>query len=136
MRLLSLLRMENVMKNLQMNQVYKQNDVNLNFLGVESVKGCDAGVEKEMQCKVCNVKFDSKKIVEFILHEKECGVTKTEKKLASEKKVAAVSLEMPEKLSKRCPICKHDIKAAGKGVEKLPGRSFVGSNSMTMLRVP
>jgi len=69
----------------------------------------------EMQCKVCNVKFDSKKIVEFILHEKECGVIKAQKKLASQKKVDGVSLEMPEKLSKRCPICKHDIKAAGKG---------------------
>jgi len=107
--------MENVMKNLEMNQVYKQNDVNLNFLGVESATGSDAVVEKEMQCKVCNVKFDSKKIVEFILHEKECGVSKPQKKLVSEKKVAAVTLEMPEKLSKRCPICKHDIKAAGKG---------------------
>jgi len=54
--LLNTLKMENVIKNLQMNQVYKQNDVNLNFLGGESVTDCvtvDKKELKEMQCKVC-----------------------------------------------------------------------------------
>jgi len=124
--LLNTLKMENVTKNLQMNQVYKQNDVNLNFLGGESVTDCvtvDKKELKEMQCKVCNLKFDSKKIVEFILHEKECGVSYRQsvakKKQVSLKKVSPVNVlmgsEMPEKLSKRCPICKQNIKAAGKG---------------------
>ena len=108
--------------------VYKQNDVNLNFLGGESVTDCvtvDKKELKEMQCKVCNLKFDSKKIVEFILHEKECGVSyrqsavEAKKKLVSQKKASPANVlarsEMPEKLSKKCPICKQNIKAAGKG---------------------
>ena len=123
-RLLSLLGMESLMKNLQMDQVHKQRekDLNLNLLGggntVRVRKDLleeKPGLVKEMECKVCNVKYDSKKLVEFIIHERECGVTKDEamKKVASPRKVALVVSAAP--LSKRCPICKHDIKAAGRG---------------------
>ena len=86
-RLLSLLGMESVMKNLQMDQVHKQRekDLNLNLLGGGNTVRVrkdfleeKPGLVKEMECKVCNVKYDSKKLVEFIIHERECGVTKDE----------------------------------------------------------
>jgi len=118
LRLLSLLRMDNVIKNLQVNQVFKPKDVNLNDM-VEV--GQDQPQEEEQkECKICKKKFQGRKKVELVLHETECAKKKAEKspsRLESQKKRRRISAgsEQAEKLTKRCPICHHDIAAAGKG---------------------
>ena len=96
LRLLSLLKMENVIKNLQVNQVYRPKDVNLNDL-----------VEQ------------GRKTTGLVLHETECVRKKAEKspsKLENQRKrKRSPASDQVEKLTKRCPICHHDIAAAGRG---------------------
>ena len=102
LRLLSLLRMDNVIKNLQGYQVFKPKDVNLNHMVVEVEQ--DQPEEEKQK----------------LLHETECAKKKAEKspsKLESQKKRKRISAgsEQAEKLTKRCPICQNDIAASGKG---------------------
>ena len=119
LRLLSQLRMENVIRNLRVNQVYKPKDVNLNDL-VE--KQDQKQAEEQKECKICQKKFQGRKMVELVLHETECAKRKAEKEKSQSKpespkkrKVSPARSEQAEKLTKRCPICQHDIAAAGKG---------------------
>ena len=112
-----MLRMENVLKNLQVNQ-YMPKDVNLNEVEVEEQDQQE--VKEQKVCKICQKKFQGKKMVELVLHETECAKKKAEKsqsKLETSQKKKRISAgpEEAEKLTKRCPICHHDIAAAGKG---------------------
>ena len=118
LRLLSLLRMDNVIKNLQVNQVCRPKDVNLNDM-VE-VEQDQPEEEEQKECKICQKKFQGRKMVELVLHETECAKKKAEKspsELESQKKRkrSSTGSEQAEKVTKRCPICHHDIAAAGKG---------------------
>ena len=100
--------MENVIKNLQVNQVYRPKDVNLNDL----VELQDQKEEEEQE-------FQGGKTTELVLHETECVGKKAEKspsKLENQRKrKRSPASDQVEKLTKRCPICHHDIAAAGRG---------------------
>ena len=92
--------MEDVIKNLQVNQVFRPKDVNLNDL-------------VELQ------EFQGSQMSELVLQETDCAKKKTEKspsKLESQRRRKTTpGSDQTEKLTKRCPICQHDIAAAGKG---------------------